>query len=444
MTGRFTPTAAILDVPVMHIEVSLPTTDVDVDEIVAQLDPWIGDLVDDLGLGVPFRMTVNESGDRTVSINGAPCRRLLGDRPTSATEIAWDVIACLAFDASRFLHVPDDVERSALGGLVNRGFDLRCVKRANGERITDEIAESCSERASVRFYVHPDSVEQAGTIVNREFRDELLSNLLNTRGIPVPTMPDPVAESDVPPGSVRLVVNDLRMPPVLLENAHEFLPIALDRVAHTLVTRHSVNFSITRLEPMFPDLVRAVRDCIDPTVLVQAVRRLAAERVPLGRLQYLLDAALESRGPTPADDTNNIVLYPRASRLFAIGGTGSTVRPADVLVENIRVAFARRISLEAMSSEGLIRAYTLDPEFERELAASQLGSTNPMKVASFVRAIVDVVGTAPNGGVILTSGGARRHVSWMLEPTLPDVKVVAYSELVATARIDVIARIDFL
>jgi len=121
------------------------------------------------------------------------------------------------------------------------------------------------------------------------------------------------------------------------------------------------------------------------------------------------------------------------------------------LVETIRQAMGRSLVQPLLDSEGVLRAFVLEPALEEEIVAlldsegalRMLGDgTQPVRGAgNFLRRIVDslkrLTGEVPTSAmpVLLCSSPARFYLRRWLEPVLPRITVLAPAELPADVRV---------
>lgn len=200
----------------------------------------------------------------------------------------------------------------------------------------------------------------------------------------------------------------------------------LRKHAHRLLNRQEVRKLIDKVAEIAPALV----DELVPSVLsvgdVQKVlKRLLRERIPIRDLVTILEALADH-----ATQTKNI----------------------DVLTEYTRAALAPTITRQFSSPDGKIYCFVLDPVLEQHLLerAGQ-GDLNPNTLSlppeRAERAIQEADRLAKrligNGHVpvLLTSPVLRSTLYNFLSPSVPDLAVLSYNDLVPDATVEVLDQL---
>ena len=201
----------------------------------------------------------------------------------------------------------------------------------------------------------------------------------------------------------------------------------LRKHAHALLTRQDTRELLDKVQETAPALVaELVPDGLGIGQIQRVLRKLLQERVPIRDLVTILEA-LADRAPT-------------------------TKNP-EVLTEFARAALAPTITQHVAGPDGRIRAVVLDPALEQHLLGKAgSGELNPNTLgldaaqATRLQAEADrllkpllAAGHAP---VLLTSPVLRATLFAFLDPTLPDVAVLSYQDLVPDATVDVEAQLS--
>ena len=194
----------------------------------------------------------------------------------------------------------------------------------------------------------------------------------------------------------------------------------LRRHAHHMVDVDSVERELAALHKVFPTLVLTVLERITVGHLVRVLRLLLRDQIGIRNLRLILESLLAAdlldaaRPPDCASDAEH----------------GAAV---------VRAAMSRYLAHKFMQS----RVYILDTELRHELetlianerAGSNANENDLEARRELIRAAVctalDVPGERPP--VILTSGATRYRLSRLLADQRPDLAVLRYEELPATA-----------
>jgi flagellar biosynthesis protein FlhA len=132
--------------------------------------------------------------------------------------------------------------------------------------------------------------------------------------------------------------------------------------------------------------------------------------------------------------------------LEAIGDRAAFTRDPSILAEYARQALARTITSGYMDGEQTLRAISLDPGLEQEIADSvshtQEGeylAMDPDRAQALVGSLVGEVEQATGLGarpVLICSSRIRRHVRRLIEQSLPQLPVVSYNEILPGVRVE--------
>ncbi len=166
------------------------------------------------------------------------------------------------------------------------------------------------------------------------------------------------------------------------------------------------------------------------------VEEVVGGTLKAGDVQKVLQSLLEER--VPIRDIETI--------LETLADWGTRTQDLEVLTEYVRNALARTICAQYREEDGRLRCVTLDPALEdvinRHIERSERGSyltLPPAVAAEIVKAIRSQlekllqVGAQP---LILCSPQIRLSLRRLLAPSLPNIAVLAYNEIVKSVQID--------
>ena len=191
---------------------------------------------------------------------------------------------------------------------------------------------------------------------------------------------------------------------------------------------------------------------VDPTSLVvthlsEVIRRNAAELLGRQDVRALLDA-LKERFPAPVDElvpdlmtvgevqrvlqtllSEAVPIRDLVTILETLGDKAKLTKDVPILAEYCRQALSRAICGRFVDESGTLRAITLDPEVDREIAESvartEDGTTvtmDPARAAALVDTLSEQVELAQSMGaapIVLCSGATRRHLKALTAHTIP-------------------------
>jgi flagellar biosynthesis protein FlhA len=208
---------------------------------------------------------------------------------------------------------------------------------------------------------------------------------------------------------------------------------------------------------------------VDPTSLVvthlsEVIRRNAAELLGRQDVRALLDA-LKERVPAPVDElvpdlmtvgevqrvlqtllAEAVPIRDLVTILETLGDKAKLTKDVPILAEYCRQALSRAICDRFVDETGTLRAITLDPEADREIAESvartEDGTTvtmDPSRASALIETLreqaegVQALGIAP---VVLASGATRRHLKALTAHAVPSLTVLSYHEILPSVRIE--------
>ena len=137
--------------------------------------------------------------------------------------------------------------------------------------------------------------------------------------------------------------------------------------------------------------------------------------------------------------------------LETIGDRAAITRDTTLLGEYARQALGRTITAGYLDDEGTLRAITLDPAIEQEVAESLTQTTDgeylamdPSRAQSLVVSLNEHVERATTMGlrpVLICSSRVRRHLRRLLEHSFPQLPVVSYNEIVSGVRVETMGMV---
>ena len=208
---------------------------------------------------------------------------------------------------------------------------------------------------------------------------------------------------------------------------------------------------------------------VDPTSLVvthlsEVIRRNAAELLGRQDVRGLLDS-LKERLPAPVEElvpdlmsvgevqrvlqallAESVPVRDLVTILETLGDKAKLTKDVPILAEYCRQALARAICGRFVDETGTLRAITLDPEADREIAESVARTDDgtavtmdPARAGSLIETIKEQVEHAQAMGVaavVLTSGATRRHLKALTAHAIPNLTVLSYHEVLPSVRIE--------
>jgi flagellar biosynthesis protein FlhA len=171
------------------------------------------------------------------------------------------------------------------------------------------------------------------------------------------------------------------------------------------------------------------------------VNEVVGGTLKAGDIQKVLQALLEER--VPIRDMESI--------LETLGDWGSRTQDLEVLSEYVRNALARTICGQYRDEDGRLRCVTLDPALEdtinRHVERSDRGSfltLPPALAGQIVRAVTKHLGSLVQIGahpVVLCSPQIRLSLRRLLAPSIPNIVVLAYNEIVKGTQIESVGMV---
>jgi flagellar biosynthesis protein FlhA len=209
---------------------------------------------------------------------------------------------------------------------------------------------------------------------------------------------------------------------------------------------------------------------IDPTSLIvthlaEVVRTNADELLSRQDVRALLDG-LKERSPAAVEELvpdlmsvgevhrvlqsllgEGVPIRDLQSILEVLGDKARLTKDTAILTEYCRQGLARTICARHVGEDGVLRALTLDPEVDREIAESvaraddgAVLNLDPARANEILNAIAEALQNASGGGpsspVLLTSSASRRHVHNLIAQAISNVTVLSYHEILPAVRVE--------
>jgi flagellar biosynthesis protein FlhA len=200
------------------------------------------------------------------------------------------------------------------------------------------------------------------------------------------------------------------------------------------------------------------------THLTETIRRHADELLTRQETRKLLDTLKEMNGAAVDEvvpDKLGIGEVQRALQnllregvsirdlgtiLEAIGDRALLTRDPAMLAEAARQALGRTITAPYVGMDKTLRAISIDPALEQEVAESlaqtqegEVMAIDPARAHAFVGSLEPLVDRVTQSGarpVLICSSRIRRHLRRLLEQAFPQLPVVSYNEIVPGIRVE--------
>jgi flagellar biosynthesis protein FlhA len=214
---------------------------------------------------------------------------------------------------------------------------------------------------------------------------------------------------------------------------------------------------------------------VDPTSLVvthlsEVIRRDADELLGRQDVRTLLDG-LKERFPAAVDELvpdlmtvgevqrvlqsllqESVSIRDLVTILETLGDKAKITKDTTLLAEYCRQALARVICQRFVDETGTLRAITIDPDLDREIAESVARtddggahvSMDPTRIGALIDALrgqADAAQALGTAAVVITSGASRRHLKAISAHSLPTLSVLSYHEILPTVRLEPVGMV---
>src|SRR5436853_5452769 len=229
-----------------------------------------------------------------------------------------------------------------------------------------------------------------------------------------------------------------------------------------------------------PDAARAEAEALGYTVvdaesvivthLTEAIRSEASELLTRQETRQLLDQLKETNAAVVDEVVPDVLSLGEIQRVLqallregvsirdlgvvveAIGDKARLTRDPALLAEYARQALGRQITAPFIGADRKLRAITLDPIVEQEVAESITATSDgeylamePTRAQALVTALRDRTDGASAQGsrpVLLVSARVRRHLRRLCEQTLPNLAVCSYNEIMPGMRVETVGVVE--
>jgi flagellar biosynthesis protein FlhA len=167
-----------------------------------------------------------------------------------------------------------------------------------------------------------------------------------------------------------------------------------------------------------------------------AVEEVVPDKLGVGEVQRVLQHLLRE----------GISIRDLGTVLESIGDRATMTRDPALLAEYARQALARNITAGYLDEGKTLRAISLDPSLEQEIAESvtqthegEYLAMEPARAQAVVGSLSGEVEQATGMGVrpvLVCSSRIRRHLRRLVEQALPQLPVVSYNEIVPGIRVE--------
>ena len=207
------------------------------------------------------------------------------------------------------------------------------------------------------------------------------------------------------------------------------------------------------------------------THLTETIRQHAAQLLTRQDVRQLLDQLKESNEAVVNEVVPEILSLGEIQRVLqtllseavsirdlgaiveAVGDKARITRDTGLLAEYARQALGRAITAPHLGADHTLRAITLDPAIEQEVATSITATTDGEYLAlepSRAQALLGAVRAqsdhaAAHGGlrpVLLCSARVRRHIRRLVESAVPHLAVCSYNEIASGISVETIGVIS--
>jgi flagellar biosynthesis protein FlhA len=166
-----------------------------------------------------------------------------------------------------------------------------------------------------------------------------------------------------------------------------------------------------------------------------AVDEVVPDRLSVGEVQRVLQCLLRE----------GVSIRDLGTVLEAIGDRAALTRDPAALAEVARQALSRQITGCFLDEERILRAISLDPVLEREVAESltqtmegEVAALDPERAQALVGSLAELVEAVTGAGnrpVLICSSRVRRHVRRLVEHAFPQLPVLSYTEVLPGVRV---------
>jgi flagellar biosynthesis protein FlhA len=209
-----------------------------------------------------------------------------------------------------------------------------------------------------------------------------------------------------------------------------------------IVTHLTETIRVYAAELLSRQDVRSLLDQLKETNSA-VVEELVPDVLTLGEIQRVLQGLL----------AEGVSIRDLGTILEAIGDRGRVTREVALLTESARQALSRSITAAHVDERHTLRAITLDPAIEQDLAGAITQTTEgeylalePPRAEAIVAALrSQVEGASAHAGrepVLLCSARVRRHLRRLISHAQPQLPVCSYNEIAPGVNVETIGVIN--
>jgi flagellar biosynthesis component FlhA/Tfp pilus assembly protein PilF len=187
-----------------------------------------------------------------------------------------------------------------------------------------------------------------------------------------------------------------------------------------------------------PHLQAACRNRFQNELIVRVSQILHEQQLPAEQIATTLEAMLAVRAIAPFNSASSQVeLGPAVGLLTHSSAESLDALEAEDYVEAVRVFFRTCIN-DRFAVNGILRAIALQPELEAQILT--LGTSAARSFGARFASDFASIAKSETSAVVLTGGAVRRKLELILGNAGVAIPVIAYAEVTASARIEVLGH----
>jgi flagellar biosynthesis protein FlhA len=198
----------------------------------------------------------------------------------------------------------------------------------------------------------------------------------------------------------------------------------IKRHAHEILGRQDVRSMLDTLRQDYPAVVEEVQSVLGVGEIQKVLQGLLKEQVSIRNMVVILEA---------------------------LADYATVTKDTGFLVEKVRQALGRQISLQYAGDERVLRVLTIEPGLEQEIIDSRVETSSgvvsalaPDRQREWIEALSSAVSAVQEQGylpVVLCSEAARPLVKGSTERELRDLAVLSIPEIVPDIRVESLGEI---
>lgn len=205
------------------------------------------------------------------------------------------------------------------------------------------------------------------------------------------------------------------------------------------INNNFVTTAFEKLKTAWPKLVDTISNRYSVDIISKTIRLLMAEELSIRNLRQIIVSLLEADFIT-TDPQRYIVFDNRLPERFL--PEGYREKP-ELLAEYVRSKMKEYISHKYTRGSNTLIVYLVDPVLEDIMNdPSSLSDEGTNKILEAIESEIDLQAKPAEQQVILTVNTARAPLKELIKKRLPDMAVVAYTELAPSINIRPIGRIS--